>query len=197
MSQPFEFNRNVTKSYISLGGNATSIHGNPTETLNFAVSCLSGDSVNTLQISSYFSTPAFPKGAGPDFVNAAVEVETTLSAPQLLAKMHEIETLAGRKRDKRWGQRTLDLDLISFGDVVLPDLETHQKWVNLPLDEQIKIAPEELIIPHPRIQDRAFVLIPLQDVAPNWVHPVTNLTIRALIDALPEAEVESVKRLTR
>ena len=197
MSQPFEFNRNVTKSYISLGGNATSFHGNPTETLNFAVSCLSDDSVNVLQISGYFSTPAFPKGAGPDFVNAAAEVETSLSAGELLARLNEIETLAGRKRDKRWGQRTLDLDLISFGSAILPDLKTYQKWVDLPLEQQIKIAPEELILPHPRIQDRAFVLVPLQDVAPNWVHPVTNLSINALIDALPAGEVDSVKRLTR
>lgn len=195
MSQPSELSRNVTKSYISLGGNATSRYGNPTDTLNFAVSCLSGDSVKLLQISKFYGTPAFPKGSGPDFVNAAASVETTLSAPEFLAFLHNIETEAGRNRTKRWGPRTLDLDMISFGEAVLPDIDSHKTWVDLPLDQQIKSAPEELIVPHPRIQDRAFVLIPLRDVAPDWVHPVTKIGVDQLIDALSPDDIASVRPL--
>lgn len=195
MSQPLQINRNVTKSYISLGGNVTSGYGNPAQTLDFAISRLSNDSVNVLQTSKYYSTPAFPKGSGPDFVNAAVAVETTLSAGDFLTLLHDIETQAGRNRTNRWEARTLDLDMISFGSEVLPDLDTYQNWLDLPLELQIKSAPEELIVPHPRVQDRAFVMIPLRDVAPDWVHPVTGASLATLIKALSDEDIASIKPL--
>lgn len=173
----------------------TSRYGNSTDTLDFAISRLSGDSVKFLQTSPFYATPAFPKGSGPDFVNAVAAIETTLSASELMAFLHEIEEMADRSRLNRWAARTLDLDIISFGGVILPDREIHEKWVNLPLEDQIKSAPKELIVPHPRVQDRSFVLIPLRDVAPDWVHPVTNLPIDTLIDALPKDDIASVRPL--
>jgi 2-amino-4-hydroxy-6-hydroxymethyldihydropteridine diphosphokinase len=195
VSQPSQVNRNVTKSYISLGSNATSHHGNSADTVNFAITCLSGDSVNVMQISHFYRTPAFPKGAGPDFINAVIELETILSPTELLAFLHKTETEAGRNRTKRWGPRTLDLDIISFGELILPDLQTHKNWVEMPIETQLKSTPEELIVPHPRIQDRGFVLIPLRDVAPDWAHPVTKLPIDALISAIPPQDLDQIKRL--
>jgi 2-amino-4-hydroxy-6-hydroxymethyldihydropteridine diphosphokinase len=153
------------------------------------------DSVKVIQTSPFYMTPAFPKGSGPDFVNAAAEIETSLSAHELLAFLHEIEAAAGRERLKRWAQRSLDLDLISYERAVLPNVERHKEWVNLPFEEQKNRAPNELILPHPRVQDRAFMLVPLRDVAPDWTHPVTGLSINGLISNLPAQDVAELRKL--
>ncbi|SCM69757.1 2-amino-4-hydroxy-6-hydroxymethyldihydropteridinediphosphokinase [Donghicola eburneus] len=101
----------------------------------------------------------------------------------------------GRKRIVRWGERVIDIDLISFNEQVSPDTETYQEWVDLPLERQKTKAPEQLILPHPRVQDRAFVLVPLCDISEDWVHPVTKLTARQLRDSLPDTEVDSVQAI--
>jgi 2-amino-4-hydroxy-6-hydroxymethyldihydropteridine diphosphokinase len=84
--------------------------------------------------------------------------------------------------------RTLDLDLLALGDSVLPDAATQEHWRNLPLADQKRLAPDGLILPHPRLQDRAFVLVPLADVAPDWRHPLTGQTVAAMTASLPAAE---------
>lgn len=152
---------------------------------------LGGTPVN----SELYATPAFPAGAGPDFVNAAIRVQTTLHAAEIMAALHRIEADAGRERVVRWGQRTLDLDLIGLDDVVLPDARAHAFWRDLPLDQQAKTAPDQLVIPHPRVQDRSFVLVPLADVAPDWVHPLLGLTVTQMRDARPLDEIASVRRI--
>ena len=101
----------------------------------------------------------------------------------------------GRERVQRWGQRTLDIDLIAYGDVILPNPEIHAEWRNLPLSEQIEKTPRELILPHPRLQDRAFVLVPLADVAPDWVHPILGRTVTQMRDALDPTALADVRSL--
>ncbi|MEH6739811.1 MAG: 2-amino-4-hydroxy-6-hydroxymethyldihydropteridine diphosphokinase, partial [Sulfitobacter sp.] len=88
--------------------------------------------------------------------------------------------------------RTLDLDIIAVGSQVLPDAQTHQYWRELPLDKQETITPQELILPHPRLAERAFVLVPLLDIAPEWRHPITGVTIRQMHDALSAAQRSEV-----
>lgn len=92
--------------------------------------------------------------------------------------------------------RTLDLDLIAFGQTVLPDPATHGHWRDLPMEDQRRFAPDRLILPHPRLQDRAFVLIPLCDVAPDWPHPVTGRTIAQMAAALPASDTAEVRPTT-
>tara|TARA_R110002094_G_scaffold35997_1_gene48446 strand:- start:264 stop:719 length:456 start_codon:yes stop_codon:yes gene_type:complete len=145
--------------------------------------------------SSFYHTPAFPAGNGPDYVNAAVRFSADWTASETLCNLHVIEAEMGRERVQRWGQRTLDLDLIAYGDLVLPDLSTHARWRNLSLEAQIGQTPGELILPHPRMQDRAFVLVPMADIAPDWVHPILGRSVQQLLDALPQAQKDEVQAL--
>jgi len=144
-------------------------------------------------VSRFFATPCFPKGAGPDYVNAAISVTTTGDPQAALASLHRIEAHFGRVRDQRWGMRTLDLDLLAIGQTILPDRATYLAWQGLPPQAQATAVPDQLILPHPRLQDRAFVLVPLADIAPNWVHPVLNQTTTQLCAALPRADVAAVR----
>jgi 2-amino-4-hydroxy-6-hydroxymethyldihydropteridine diphosphokinase len=92
--------------------------------------------------------------------------------------------------------RTLDLDLLAVGDLVLPDATTYAEWRALPADLQRLRAPDDLILPHPRMQDRAFVLVPLADVAPDWVHPVLGLSVAEMRDGLPADDLAGVVPLS-
>lgn len=173
---------------IALGSNAYSTWGNPTETVQKAMKLLQPLAISPVRPSRFYQTPAFPAGTGPDFVNLACAFFTPIPSTDLLAGLHRIEAQAGRTRDHRWGQRTLDLDLIGLGQNVLPDAAVHAYWRDLPLAAQARIAPETLILPHPRVQDRAFVLVPLADIAPDWRHPLLDLSVTEMLTAVPAAD---------
>ena len=162
---------------IALGANVTSHSRSLRETIEKAFDCLplGHESIHTK--SRIFKTPCFPAGAGPDYLNAAVALETDRPPEILLQDLHRIEQDFGRERRVRWGSRTLDLDLVGYGDLVLPDRETFDTWLNLPTDQQKEVAPDEIILPHPRLHERAFVLVPLAEVAPLWIHPVLEVTV--------------------
>jgi 2-amino-4-hydroxy-6-hydroxymethyldihydropteridine diphosphokinase len=180
---------------IALGGNLTSSKGSPEVTLREAVKALEKHGAMIRAVSAFYHTPAFPAGNGPDYVNAAVKISASWTSDQALEIFHKIEAELGRERVRRWGQRTLDIDMIAYDEVVLPNLKTHLNWRELPLDKQIGTTPDELILPHPRMQDRAFVLVPLADVAPDWVHPILGQSVKVMLDALPEVDKSAVRRI--
>ncbi len=192
MPQPLDAQDTVSEILIALGSNVTSSVGAPAQTLACAIDKLREEGVRIAAVSRFYSTPCFPAGAGPDYVNAALVARTRMAPAELLALLHKTEAAFGRERAERWGQRTLDLDLVAYDQVVLPDLETFEAWRALPSDLQRMRAPEELVLPHPRLQDRAFVLIPLSDVAPDWRHPVLGLTVAQMLSALPAASTSDV-----
>jgi len=106
-----------------------------------------------LEVSGLYRTRAVGP-AQADYVNGAFRARTVLDPRDVLDVLHFVETLFGRVRRSHWGPRTLDLDLLFHGDTVL--------------------STPELTLPHPRIDERGFVLAPLVDLAPGWVHPVTG-----------------------
>lgn len=153
-------------------------------------------SMVTIAQSRLFRTPCFPAGAGPDFVNAAALCTTTLPPEGVLQALHAVEAAMGRVRGARWGARVIDVDLIAYGAQVAPDPATFRHWADLPPDAQMRDTPDRLILPHPRMQDRAFVLVPLMDVAPDWVHPVLGQSVRQMHAALDPSERAQVWPVT-
>jgi len=179
---------------VAMGGNGHATLGGVRETLTAAVVVLR-EAFDDLVVSPYYQTPAFPEGSGPDFVNAACSFRSDMAPIDILNILHGIEATFGRKRTLRWGQRTLDLDLIAVGSQTLPDLDGFAHWQSLPLESQAQHAPDRLILPHPRLQDRPFVLVPLADIAPEWRHPVTGQTVTQMRDAHSTADRADVRPL--
>ena len=156
---------------IALGSNLSSHAGNPAATLRAALTYLSRNDVTVADVSRFYRTPAWPDPRDPEFVNAVARVTTELSPTALIARLHETERAFGRVRSERNAPRTLDLDI---------------------LDYDRRVEEGRPVLPHPRIESRAFVLIPMRDVAPDWRHPVSGKAISELLSAIPETEREAV-----
>jgi 2-amino-4-hydroxy-6-hydroxymethyldihydropteridine diphosphokinase len=172
---------------IAMGGNLPFGTLDPKAILTEALVRLREEGAEIEAVSRFFRTPAFPAGAGPDFVNAAAVLRSTQDPEGMLALLHRVEAVFGRRRETRWGGRTLDLDLLAMGAQVLPDRAGFEAWRGLTPEAQQSRAPDRLILPHPRLHERAFVLVPLADVAPDWVHPVLGRSVQQMLDDLPQA----------
>lgn len=172
---------------VALGANAAFAGRPPDETLRHAFALMEARTGTVPSASRMWRTPAVPAGTGPDFVNAAARLTWAGTPEGLLSILHGIEARFGRVRQERWGPRTLDLDLIALGEAMLPDRATFDAWAALPPERQRREAPDRLILPHPRMHERAFVLIPLAEVAPDWRHPVLGRTVDEMAAALPAA----------
>ncbi|MCZ6633170.1 MAG: 2-amino-4-hydroxy-6-hydroxymethyldihydropteridine diphosphokinase [bacterium] len=136
-------------AYIGIGGNL----GDRADTLRKAVAVLDGeDEVRMVAVSGVYETAPIGVTDQPSFLNAVLQVETSLSGPALLNRLLEIERQFGRYRKKKWGPRTLDLDILLYGEEV--------------------IQVPGLQVPHPYLHERAFVLVPLCELLPCGRHPV-------------------------
>ena len=150
-----------TVVYIGLGSN----QGDRLANLRLAVEALKGiPGTQVARTSGIYATEPVGKANQPEFLNLAAEIETGLEPGELLAALQNVEKELGRERGERWGPRIIDLDILYFG----------QRIVGQP----------DLIIPHPRAQQRAFVLEPLAELAPELVDPVTGKTVREMLAGL-------------
>ena len=184
----------MTRFLVALGANEPLPGADLVSALEGAVEALGAlPGTRVERLSRWFDTPAWPPGAGPDFVNGAAAVVSNLESFQFLSALHEVEAGTGRVRGRRWAPRTCDLDLLAAGDQVLPDAGSVRRWMEMPDDEARHAVPDRLILPHPRLHQRAFVLVPLQDVAPTWRHPILGLTVGEMTAALPAAERDAVR----
>jgi 2-amino-4-hydroxy-6-hydroxymethyldihydropteridine diphosphokinase len=154
--------------FIAMGANLPTDHyGPPILSLHAAIDRLRGIG-QVLGQSRWYKSAPLPASDQPDFINGIISLETTLTPEELLANIHRIEHEFGRQRGIKNEARVLDLDLIDYHGRVT--------------------ANKALELPHPRMQTRGFVLLPLRDIAPGWVHPVSGKTIDQLIANLPANE---------
>jgi len=160
---------------IALGGNLDSWAGKPAQTLRAALGRLEQHGVKVVATSPYYVTPAWPDRSDPSFVNAVARIETAHTPAVLMNLLHQTETAFERVRSVRNAPRTLDLDLIDY-------------------DSRVEQGPP--VLPHPRLAERAFVLVPLAAVAPHWRHPATGVAIGDLLAALPPGERAEVKPIS-
>jgi 2-amino-4-hydroxy-6-hydroxymethyldihydropteridine diphosphokinase len=152
---------------LALGANLPGRSGSPRATIETVIETLANEAGEIVARSPLYRSTPEPPSSQPDYVNAVVALKTELGPVELLALLHRIEERFGRERGAPNAARTIDLDLLAYDALVR------------------SAADGPPVLPHPRMQDRAFVLLPLRDVAPNWRHPLFGLTAAELIARLP------------
>jgi 2-amino-4-hydroxy-6-hydroxymethyldihydropteridine diphosphokinase len=158
---------------LGLGGNLPSRRfGEPRATLESALSALDGEEVRVLRRSRWYRSRPVPDDGQPWYANGVAELATALSPVELLARLLELEHRFGRVRRERWAPREIDLDLLAYHEL--------NNWDN-------PDAPPP-IVPHPRLHERAFVLLPLAELAPGWRHPVLQRAVEELLRQLPPGQ---------
>ena len=157
--------------FIGLGANLDGPWGPPAASIARALAELPARGVTVTRRARLYRSAPVPASDQPWFVNTVAAVATDLSPDALLAVLHAVEAAAGRVRRERWEARVLDLDLLDHDGRV-----------------QAGGGPGQAVLPHPRLAGRAFVLLPLAELAPGWKHPVTGRSIGDLIAALDPAQ---------
>jgi 2-amino-4-hydroxy-6-hydroxymethyldihydropteridine diphosphokinase len=159
---------------IAIGANLPDPEGGtPLETCRRAAAALDGIlGLRRTGLSRWFATDPVPPSGQPPYINGVARLDGVADPAALLAALQAIEHASGRVRGAPNAARTLDLDIAAMGDMV-------------------RDAPDP-VLPHPRMHLRAFVLAPLLDVAPDWVHPRLGRTARALLDALPDQGIHAL-----
>lgn len=154
---------------IGVGANLVSPrHGAPQATCEAALAALSEAGVVMVKRSRWYRSAPQPPSDQPWYVNGVARAETGLDPKALLQLLLDTELRLGRRRGRVNGPRIIDLDLLAYDEFVLDE------------------TGPDLVLPHPRLAERAFVLKPLVDVAPRWRHPVSRCDLAAMIASLPE-----------
>lgn len=143
--------------YLALGSN----EGDRVLQLKTAINSIAAHCGPLLQLSPVYETAPWGVADQPDYLNMVIVVETSILPHQLLSALQEIEAGMHRVREERWGQRTIDIDILLYGNEV--------------------INTTDLVVPHPRIQDRLFVLVPMAAIAPDLIHPTLLKTVAELL----------------
>ena len=162
---------NQAKSiYLAIGSNL----GNRFENIEKAKFKLSQNNIRILRSSSYYESLSWPNPKSPKFLNVVINVKTDLKPLKLLSTCKEIEIDLGRKKMKKNSPRECDIDIIDY------------------LNKEIS---GKIILPHPRMHSRNFVLLPLFEINKNWIHPISKQHIKYLIFSLPNRDIRSIKQI--
>jgi 2-amino-4-hydroxy-6-hydroxymethyldihydropteridine diphosphokinase len=162
---------------ISLGSNVTGDSEFSSQAIHSACNQLKSFSIRILDSSRFYLTEPYGVTDQPAFTNSAILIQTSLSPHNLLTLIKRIEAIAGRRPAKRWTARIIDLDIIDYKGLALNYVkDCHTDFTNY---------ASRLILPHPGIADRPFVLQPIMDIAPFWHHPVNGLTAAQMLKRLP------------
>ncbi len=158
--------------FIAIGSNLAGPRaGSPRQNCQLGVEALTASGIDICQRSRWYRSAPVPLSDQPWYVNGVVAAESPDVSPEALMELlHQIEIDFGRLRTTPNAPRTLDLDILDF-------------------DGRIRQEPDGVILPHPRLHERAFVLHPLSEIAPDWVHPVFGLTVFNLIEGLPPGQM--------
>ena len=160
----------VNSIYLGIGSNL----GNKKLNIEKAKFELIKNSINILKSSSYFKSFSWPDAKNPKFLNIVIKVNTELQPVDLLKRCKKIETYLGRKKSSENSPRICDIDILDYNQT------TEKKGI---------------FLPHPRIHNRNFVLLPLFEINKNWTHPVTKHHIKRLILSLPNRDITSIKQI--
>ena len=154
--------------FIGIGSNL----GNRIRNINKAKYLLSLNGINILKSSSYYESLSWPDRSKPKFINIVIQLDTDISVKKILQISQSIENKLGRKKTYKNAPRTCDIDILSYKN---------------------RVISGDITIPHKRMSNRNFVLIPLFEIAPNYVHPKTNVSIKKLIFSLSNKDITSIK----
>lgn len=156
---------------IGLGSNVTGPWGSPRQTLERALAALGEPPLRLERASAIIASEPWGRKDQPVYANAVARIKTRLQPLELLSYLRQIERAAGRERRERWGERTLDLDILDYNGMKL----------NETADQS---TDAQLVLPHPSMHERAFVLEPIAEIAPRWRHPVLGSTAKQLLAKL-------------
>ena len=160
----------VKSVYLGVGSNL----GNKINNIEKAKFKLIENKINILQSSSYYESLSWPNSKNPKFLNIVLEVTTDLTPLKLLDKCKEIEVYLGRKKTNKNSPRTCDIDIIDYNN---------------------KNKIDKVILPHPRMHKRNFVLIPLFELNKDWKHPTLKYNIKKLMLLLSNSDIRSIKKI--
>ena len=166
---------------LALGSNLSSNFGDRFENINLAISFLNSYQIKVIKKSSFYETFSYPNKENPKFINVVIEVQTSLSPEDLASVLIFIEEKLERRRNRKNDPRTCDIDIIDYNGQVMDF-----KYKNL-----------DFIVPHEKISNRNFVLIPLKEILPNWVHPKTKDSVDTLIDKLSNEDKKSILKIKK
>ncbi|WP_262690472.1 2-amino-4-hydroxy-6-hydroxymethyldihydropteridine diphosphokinase [Kordiimonas aestuarii] len=175
--------RKKTEILLAFGGNLPSAEGAPSRTITAAVIALVNRGFKLKSLSAFYRSPAVTLDAqthAPEYTNAVACMRCAFSPGEILAVTQETERQFGRAPGARWSARTLDIDLLAYGDSVVP---SRGVWHELVSSDDPAAILGEPVVPHPRLHLRGFVLAPLMEIAPDWLHPVLGANVQTLAEA--------------
>ena len=176
---------------LILGANMPSKFGDILTTLQMCVEYIKNEEpIDLISQSKWYQSESFPDKSKPTFINVGIKIISKLEPYQILKIIDEIEKGFGRIRKRRWDARVCDIDIIYCNKKIIPTRNILKKWMSMKIEEQLITTPRTLILPHPRIQDRLFFLVPLNELSPNWRHPILGKTAKEILDSIPQNEID-------